>query len=69
VSILGVPPDRRDVSVSVHSTTVWDIGGALVAVYHLGSSGGPVATAECSCLSNGLCDHLPVGLAGTEECR
>jgi hypothetical protein len=69
VSILTAPPDHRDVSVSVHPATVWRVRGHLVAVYHFGSRTGAVATAECSCASEGLCEHLLVALARTEACR
>jgi hypothetical protein len=69
VSILVTPPPRRDVSVSVHPATVWRVCGHLVAVYRFGSLVGAVATAECSCPSEGLCEHLLVALAGTEACR
>lgn len=66
----GEPPDRRDVSVSVHPATVWRVRGHLVAVYYyFGSRVGAVATAECSCPSVGLCEHLLVALTGTERCR
>jgi hypothetical protein len=69
VGILAAPPDRRDISVSVHPATVWRVGGHLVAVYRFGSRVGAVAAAECSCPCKGLCEHLLVALAGTEECR
>ena len=69
VAILATPPARRDVSVSVHPATVWRVHGHLVAVYHFGSRVGALATAECSCVSEGLCEHLLVVLPGTEACR
>jgi hypothetical protein len=69
VGILAASPHHRDVSVSVHPATVWRVAGHLVAVYHFGSRVGAVATAECSCPSNGLCEHLLVALARTEACR
>jgi NAD-dependent dihydropyrimidine dehydrogenase PreA subunit len=68
VSILAAPQHHRDISVSVHPATVWRVGGHLVAIYHFGSHGGPVATAECSCPDKGLCEHLLVALAGTWVC-
>jgi hypothetical protein len=70
VSTLAVPPDRRDVSVSVHPATVWDIGGTIVVVWDDGSPGGPATAAECTCAHwDGPCEHLLVALAGTEQCR
>ena len=68
-SILAAPPARRDVSVSVDPATVHRVQGHLVAVYHLGPHGGPVATGECSCPGEGLCEHLLVALAGTRQCQ
>lgn len=68
-SILAAPPARRDVSVSMHPATVHRVQGHLVAVYHLGPHGGPVATGECSCAGEGLCEHLLVALAGTRQCQ
>jgi hypothetical protein len=72
--ILAAPPTRRDASVSVHPATVHRatvhrVQGHLVALYHLGSHGGPIATGECSCPDEGLCEHLLVALAGTTECQ
>jgi hypothetical protein len=52
-----------DVSVSVHPATVCRVGGHLVAVCRFGSRIGVVATAECSCPDNGVCEHLLVALA------
>jgi hypothetical protein len=69
VSILAAPPNHRDVSVSVHPATVWRVCGQTVAVYRFESRVGAVATAECSCPGNGLCEHLLVALAGTGQCR
>jgi hypothetical protein len=63
VSILAAPPNRRGVSVSVHPATVSRVGGHLVAVYRFGSRVGAVATAECSCPDNRVCEHLLVALA------
>jgi hypothetical protein len=63
VAILAVPPSQRDVSVSVHPATVCRVGGHLVAVYRFGSRVGAVATAECSCPDNRVCEHLLVALA------
>jgi hypothetical protein len=62
-SILAAPPTHRDVSHSVHPATVYHVGGHLVAVYRLGSRIGEVATAECSCPDNGVCEHLLAALA------
>jgi uncharacterized Zn finger protein len=47
----------------VHPVTVYHVGGYLVAVYRLGSRIGEVATAECSCPDNGVCEHLLAALA------
>lgn len=69
MNILATPPDRSDVSVSVNPATVWRVCGHLVAVYRFGWRVGAVATAECSCPSKSLCEHLLVALAGTEACR
>lgn len=69
VAILTAPPHRKDVTVSVHPATVYRILGHLVAIYHHGTPGGPIATAECSCPGDDLCEHLLVALAGTEECQ
>jgi hypothetical protein len=63
VAILAAPPTQRDVSHSVHSATVYRVGGHLVAVYRFGSRVGAVAAAECSCPDNGVCEHLLVALA------
>jgi len=63
VGILAAPPTRRDASASVHPATVYRVGGHLVAVYRFGSRVGTVATAECSCPDNGVCEHLLVALA------
>ena len=62
-SVLAATPAHRDVSHSVHSATVYRVGGHLVAVYRFGSRVGAVATAECSCPDNGVCEHLLVALA------
>lgn len=68
--ILATPPTRRDTSVCVHPATVHRVSGHLVAIYHhLGERGGEVATAECSCPAEGLCEHLLVALAGEEVGR
>jgi len=69
VIILATPPTRRDSSVSVHPATVHRVSGHLVAIYHLGERGGEVATAECSCPSEGLREHLLAALAGQEVWR
>jgi hypothetical protein len=69
VIILATPPHRRDTSLSVHPATVHRVSGHLVAVYHLGERGGEVATAECSCPGEGLCEHLLASLAGQEVWR
>jgi hypothetical protein len=63
VRILAAPPNHRDVSVSVHPATIWRVGGHIVAVYRFGSRVGAVATAECSCPDNRVCEHLLVALA------
>ena len=64
---LVVPPDRRDVSVTVRPATVWDIGGATVLVWDAGSPGEPAPYAECECGHwDGPCEHLLVALAGTD---
>jgi hypothetical protein len=63
VAILAAPPHHRDVSVSVHPAAVWHVRGHLVAVYRFGSRVGAVATAECSCPDNGMCEHMLVALA------
>lgn len=62
-SILAAPPTDRDVSHSVHPATVYRVGGHLVAAYRFGSRVGEVATAECSCPDNGVCEHLLAALA------
>jgi hypothetical protein len=70
VITLAVPPDRRDVSVTVHPATVWDIEGYKVLVWDAGPPGEPAPYAECSCGHwDGPCEHLLVALAGTEACR
>lgn len=61
--ILAASPTSRDLSHSVHPATVYHVGGHLVAVYRLGSRVGAVATAECSCEDNGVCEHLLAALA------
>jgi hypothetical protein len=61
--ILAAPPADRDVSHSVHPATVYHVRGHLVAVYRLGSRVGEIATAECSCEDNGVCEHLLAALA------
>ena len=63
VAILATPPHHRDTWVNVHPATVHGVSGHLVAIYHLGTPGGPVAYAQCSCPSNNLCEHLLVALA------
>jgi hypothetical protein len=67
---LAVPPDRRDVSVTVRPAAVWDIDGTTVLVWDAGPSGEPVMYAECACAhEDGPCEHLLVALAGTEQPR
>jgi hypothetical protein len=63
VAILASPSPQRDVSHSVHPAIVYRVRGTLVAVYRFGSRVGAVATAECSCPDDGVCEHLLVALA------
>ena len=68
--ILVVPPDRRDVSVTVRPATAWDIEGYRVLVWDAGPPGEPAPYAECTCGHwDGPCEHLLVALAGTEQPR
>jgi hypothetical protein len=67
VSTLAVPPDRRDVSVTVHPATVWGIYGTPVFVWDAGPPGEPTPYAECACShEDGPCEHLLIALAGTD---
>lgn len=61
--ILAAPPASRDVSLSIHPATVYHVQGHLVAVYRLGSRAGEIATAECSCEDDNVCEHLLAALA------
>jgi hypothetical protein len=64
---LAVPPDHRDISVTVRPATVWDIGGTAVLVWDAGPPGEPAPYAECACGHwDGPCEHLLVALAGTD---
>jgi hypothetical protein len=68
VTTLAVPPDRRDVSVTVHPAAVWDVDGTTVLVWDAGPPGEPAPYAECTCAHwDGPCEHLLVALAGTEQ--
>ena len=63
VVTLAVPPDVRDVSVTVRPATAWDIDGYTVLVWDAGQ---PAPYAECECGHwDGPCEHLLVALAGT----
>jgi hypothetical protein len=53
---------HRDITASVPPAAVYHVRGHLVAIYHFGPRGGPVANAECSC-ARGLCEHLLAALA------
>jgi hypothetical protein len=69
VCILTALPGFRDASVSTDPAVVWDIDGEMVAVYHRGTLDGPVTGTWCTCVNwgSGLCEHVLVALAGTEQ--
>jgi hypothetical protein len=71
VTVLAVPPDRRNASASADPAVVWDIDGGMVAVWRDGTQGGAVTGAWCACGDwdgpDSVCEHVLVALAGTEQ--